>query len=49
MIHNSDMNFSNNMNGRLKQMTSMDIVVVVRPAAVDVSESISFLGASNIS
>jgi len=48
MIHDSDVNFSYNMNGCLKQMTSMDVIVIIRPAAVDMSECISFLRASNI-
>ena len=48
MIHDPDVNFSHNMNGRLKHMTSMDIVVIIRPAAVDMGERRSLLCASNI-
>tara|TARA_B110000438_G_C15691693_1_gene597068 strand:+ start:902 stop:1069 length:168 start_codon:yes stop_codon:yes gene_type:complete len=48
MIHDPDVNFSYNMNGCLKQMTSMDVIVIIRPAAVDMGECISFLRASNI-
>ena len=48
MIHDPDVNFSYNMNGRLKQVTSKDVVVIIRPAAVDMGECIPFLSASNI-
>ena len=48
MIHDPDVYFSYNMNRRLKQMTSMDVIVIIRPAAVDMGECVSFLRASNI-
>ena len=48
MIHDPDVYFSYNMNRRLKQMTSMDVIVIIRPAAVDMGERRSLLCASNI-
>jgi hypothetical protein len=48
MIHDSDVNFRHNVDCRLKKMASMNIILVVRPTAVNVGERLPFLRTSNI-
>ena len=43
------MDFCDNVNRRLEHVPCVNIVVIIRPATVDMCEGLSFFSASNVS
>jgi hypothetical protein len=49
MREDSKMDFCDNVNRRLEHVPSVNIVVIIRPATVNVCEGLSFFSTSNVS